>query len=138
MALKRRNKVDASFSMSSMTDLVFLLLVFFVIASMKSVTHHIKVNLPQSSATTSAKNVVANVSIDALGIYRVGLGSSEPAEIAPEALEGYLKEVLQSDSTACVALYADEYTSYKEIVNVLDAANKNKMKLVIATKGEKQ
>lgn len=123
--------------MSSMTDLVFLLLVFFVIASMKSVTHHIKVNLPQSSAKTSAKNIVAHVSIDALGVYRVSAGGSETYEIQPEDLERYLKEIQVTDSTMCVSLYADEYTQYKEIVNVLDIANKNQMKLVIATKGEK-
>ena len=69
MALKRRNKVEAGFSMSSMTDLIFLLLLFFVMASTMSSPNDIKINLPQGRAKTNTKNVVAKVSIDELGNY---------------------------------------------------------------------
>ena len=51
MALKRRNRVEASFAMSSMTDLVFLLLLFFVMASTMSSPNDIKINLPTSRQT---------------------------------------------------------------------------------------
>jgi biopolymer transport protein ExbD len=62
MALKRRNRVEATFAMSSMTDLIFLLLLFFVMASTMSSPNDIKLNLPTSRANTATKQVVAKVS----------------------------------------------------------------------------
>ncbi|MCQ2325051.1 MAG: biopolymer transporter ExbD [Paludibacteraceae bacterium] len=134
MALKRRNKVEATFAMSSMTDLIFLLLLFFVMASTMSSPNDIKINLPQSSAKTSTRQVVAKVSIDNLGNYFVALGKEKPVAIAPEDLEPYLCSIQQQDSSMYVALHADQDIAYKEVVRVLDIANQYKMKVVIATK----
>ena len=134
MALKRRNKVEAAFSMSSMTDLIFLLLLFFVMASTMSSPNDIKINLPQSRATTSTKQVVAKVSIDELGSYSVAIGNKKATAIEPDALEGYLVEKIGNDSTAYIALHADQDIAYREVVRVLDIANQHKMKIVIATK----
>ena len=78
MALKRRNKVDATFAMSSMTDLIFLLLLFFVMASTMSSPNDIKINLPQARAKTNTKQVAAKVFIDNLGSYSVALGREKP------------------------------------------------------------
>ncbi len=134
MALKRRNKVEASFSMSSMTDLVFLLLLFFIMASTMSSPNDIKINLPQARAKTTTKQVVAKVSIDNLGVYYVALGKQKPVEINAEDLEMYLAGVQAQDSTMYIALHADQDIAYKEVVRVLDIANEHKMKVVIATK----
>lgn len=134
MALKRRNKVEATFSMSSMTDLIFLLLLFFVMASTMSSPNDIKINLPQSRAKTSTKQVVAKVSIDEIGNYSVALGNNKAIRIMPEELEGYLVEQIGGDSAAYIALHADQDIAYKEVVRVLDIANQHKMKVVIATK----
>lgn len=134
MALKRRNKVEATFAMSSMTDLIFLLLLFFVMASTMSSPNDIKINLPQAKAKTSTKHVVAKVSIDNLGNYFVALGKQRPTPIAAEDLEAYLSGIQQQDSTMYIALHADQDIAYKEVVNVLDIANEHKMKIVIATK----
>lgn len=135
--LKRRNKVEATFAMSSMTDLIFLLLLFFVMASTMSSPNDIKINLPQSRAKTNTKQVVAKVSIDNLGNYFVALGKEKPIAIDAEDLEPYLASVQEQDSTAYIALHADEDIAYKEVVKVLDIANQHKMKLVIATKNRK-
>ncbi|MBR1928281.1 MAG: biopolymer transporter ExbD [Paludibacteraceae bacterium] len=134
MALKRRNKVEATFSMSSMTDLIFLLLLFFVMASTMSSPNDIKINLPQSRAKTNTKQVVAKVNIDELGNYSVAIGRNKAINIMPEDLEAYLVGELGNDSTAYIALHADQDIAYKEVVRVLDIANQHKMKLVIATK----
>ncbi|MCQ2311187.1 MAG: biopolymer transporter ExbD [Paludibacteraceae bacterium] len=134
MALKRRNRVEATFAMSSMTDLIFLLLLFFVMASTMSSPNDIKINLPQARAKTSTKKVVAKVFIDNLGQYSVALGKEKPIAILEEDLEGYLSSVQQQDSTMYIALHADEDIAYKQVVHVLDIANEYKMKLVIATK----
>lgn len=120
--------------MSSMTDLIFLLLLFFVMASTMSSPNDIKINLPQARAKTSTKQVVAKVFIDDLGQYSVALGKEKPVAIMEEDLEDYLCSVQQQDSTMYIALHADEDIAYKQVVNVLDIANEYKMKLVIATK----
>ena len=137
MGLKRRNKVEATFAMSSMTDLIFLLLLFFVMASTMSSPNDIKINLPQAQAKTNTKQVVAKVSIDELGNYFVALGKEKPIAIDAEDLEPYLASVQQQDSTAYIALHADEDIAYKEVVRVLDIANQHKMKLVVATRNKK-
>ena len=137
MGLKRRNKVEATFAMSSMTDLIFLLLLFFVMASTMSSPNDIKINMPQAKAKTNTKQVVAKVSIDELGNYFVALGKEKPIAIDAEDLEPYLASVQQQDSTAYIALHADEDIAYKEVVRVLDIANQHKMKLVVATRNKK-
>ena len=134
MALKKRNRVEATFAMSSMTDLVFLLLLFFVMASTMSSPNDIKINLPTSRSQKVTRPQVAKVSIDNLGNYFVALGKERPVQIDPESLEGYLSGVQASDSTMYIALHADEDVVYKEVVRVLDIANEHHMKLVVATK----
>ena len=111
MALKKSNKMDSSFSMSSMTDIIFLLLLFFMIASTMSAPNDMKVNLPQSSAN-----------------------GAKPRQVHFEEIEPYLQTVYAADSTTYVALHADELVPYREIVKILDIANENRLKLVIATK----
>jgi biopolymer transport protein ExbD len=134
MSLKRRNRVEATFAMSSMTDLVFLLLLFFVMASTMSSPNDIKINLPTSRAQKVSRPQVAKVSIDNLGNYYVALGKAKPVQVAPESLEAYLSTIQASDTTMYIALHADEDVAYKEVVRVLDIANEHKMKLVVATK----
>ena len=134
MALKRRNKVEATFSMSSMTDLIFLLLIFFVMASTMSAPNDIKINLPSSKAQTNTRQVVAKVFIDNLGNYSVAQGKSKPVPVEADMLEAYLSQIQEQDSTMYVALHADQDIAYKEVVHVLDIANQHHMKLVIATK----
>ena len=132
MALKRRNRVEASFAMSSMTDLVFLLLLFFVMASTMSSPNDIKINLPTSRAQKVTRPQVAKVSIDNLGNYFVALGKAKPVAIDPDNLENYLANIQASDTTMYIALHADEDVAYKEVVR--DIANEHHMKLVVATK----
>ena len=134
MALKKRNRVEATFAMSSMTDLVFLLLLFFVMASTMSSPNDIKIKLPTARSKTVTRPQVAKVSIDNLGNYFVALGKEKPIPVDPESLEGYLSRVQEADSTVYIALHADEDVAYKEVVRVLDIANEHHMKLVVATK----
>ncbi|MBR6018013.1 MAG: biopolymer transporter ExbD [Paludibacteraceae bacterium] len=133
MALKRRNKVEATFAMSSMTDLIFLLLLFFIMASTMSAPNDIKINLPQARSTDTTKPQMAKVSINNLGQYYLAIGEAQPEEIAPEALEQRLQQLQREDSTLTIALHADMDIAYKEVVRVLDIANENHMKLVVAT-----
>ena len=134
MGLKKRNKVEASFSMASMTDIIFLLLLFFVISSTMSSPNDIKINLPQSKASSSTKSVIARVSINEKGQYFVASGNAKPEIIASELLESYILNLVAKDTSTYIALHADQNIAYKEVVKVLDIANQHKLKLVIATK----
>lgn len=119
--------------MSSMTDLIFLLLLFFIMASTMSSPNDIKINLPQARSTDTTKPQMAKVSIDNLGQYYIAVGDDQPELIQPEALEGRLQQLQRNDSTLTIALHADMDIAYKEVVRVLDIANENHMKLVVAT-----
>lgn len=135
MALKRRNRADASFAMASMTDIIFLLLLFFVISSTMTTPNDIQVNLPESSSKNSTKQVVARVSIDKSGTYFLATDNSEAQPIDPNLLESQIMQIVAKDTAnTFLALYADQDIPYKDVVRVLDIANKNKLKLVIATK----
>ncbi len=134
MALKRRNKVEASFSMSSMTDMIFLLLLFFMLAATMSSPNDIKVNLPQSRAKTATKTTIIKIGISENGEYTIARKKEKAQPILFEELEMTLLNEQAVDSSFYIALYADENVPYKEIVKILDIANENRMKLVIATK----
>ncbi len=134
MALKQRNKVDASFSMSSMTDIIFLLLLFFMIASTMSSPNDMRIKLPQSKTKTSTKAHVVRLSIDETGSYAIADQGESPRNILFEDLEAELQAVYAQDTAVFVALHADENVPYKEVVKVLDVVNENKLKLVIATR----
>ena len=134
MALKRRNRISASFNMSSMTDMMFLLLLFFMIASTMSAPNDLRIKLPQSSSTHSTKVVLVKVSIDNEGNYSVAKGNDAPSAILPDQLENVLIDAMAQDTTTFIAMHADEKRPYSENVNVRDIANKNKLKIVLATK----
>ena len=132
--LKKRSKTEASFSMSSMTDIIFLLLLFFMIASTMSAPNDMKVNLPQSKAKTATKAHLVKVGISATGDYSIADCGEAPQYVDFERIEPMLQQLAAQDSTLYVALHADETVPYGEIVKVLDIANQNKLKLVIGTK----
>lgn len=134
MGLKKRNKIEPSFSMASMTDIIFLLLLFFIMSSTMSSPNDIKINLPQSKAGTATKSVIAKVSINDEGKYFIAVGKGKSEAIDPAQLEPFIMSLVAQDSTTFIALHADENVPYKEVVYVLDIANQHNLKLVIATK----
>lgn len=133
MALKRRNKADASFNMSSMTDIIFLLLIFFMLTSSVVHPNAIKLMLPQSSEQTSAKPLT-RVTIDKDLNHYVAFGAEKERPVSLEEIEPFLLHIVSEEPEMYVALYADESVPYGEVVKVLNIANKNKFKLVIATR----
>lgn len=131
MALKRRSKVDSSFSMSSMTDIVFLLLIFFMITS-TLVTPFAQKNLqlPLSDHQTSAKpNTTISVTSD-LQYY------VEDEQVAFRDIEGKLKEVLEVNPETYVALHVDESVPFSVVGKIRDIAIRNKYKLILATRAK--
>lgn len=137
MGLKRRAKVDSSFSMASMTDIIFLLLIFFMLSSTVVVPNAIKVTLPQSKKQTAAKPLT-RVTIDANLNYYVAFGKNKEAQVTFDELTPFLQESYVKEPEMYVALYADETVPYKEIVKILNIANENKFKMVLATRPQQK
>ena len=133
MALKRRQKISPSFSMSSMTDLIFLLLIFFMITSTMVSPNAIKVLLPQGTAQTSAKPMV-RVIIDKDLHYYGACGNEDEMPLSVDELPAFLQDCAKKEPDMYVALYADESIPYREIVRVLNIANENHYKMVFATR----
>ena len=136
MALKRRSKAEAGFNMSSMTDIVFLLLIFFMLTSTVVHPNAIKLMLPQSKQQTSAKPIT-RVTIDKELNYYVASGNEKERPVAFEEIEPFLQQQVLDEPDMYVALYADETIPYGVVVKVLNIANANKFKLVIATRPQK-
>ncbi|MBR5695806.1 MAG: biopolymer transporter ExbD [Paludibacteraceae bacterium] len=136
MALKRRSKAEAGFNMSSMTDIVFLLLIFFMLTSTVVHPNAIKLMLPQSKQQTSAKPIT-RVTIDKELNYYVASGNEKERPVSFEEIEPFLQQQVLEEPDMYVAVYADETIPYGEIVKVLNIANANKFKLVIATRPQK-
>lgn len=140
MALKRSfNSLD-TFSMSSMTDVIFLLLIFFMVTSTLIFPAAIDVSLPKSSEQTS-KKPLTEVYVDSLSRFYIVIDrtdestdNSNPRAVSKEELLAALTLVQEQDSTRGIALYADEKVEYGKLVELLDMAARKKMKMVLATR----
>ncbi len=136
MALKRNTKVDASFSVSSMTDIVFLLLIFFLVTSTLINPNALKLLLPKSTGQVNAKATVS-VSIKDWGentyTYHVN-GSQEPVpyEVVEEELIGLLSQ--EEDPT--FSIYSDQTVPVGEVVQMMNIAKRNHYKVILATQPE--
>ena len=126
--------------MSSMTDVIFLLLIFFMVTSTLIFPAAIDVNLPQSSEQTSSKPLT-EVYVDSVSQFYIVIdrtdsvpGNSTPKAVTRDELVAALTLIQQQDSTRGIALYADEKVEYGKIVELLDMAARRHMKMVLATR----
>lgn len=133
MALKQRFTIETNFSMASMTDVIFLLLIFFMITSTIVVPNAIQVLLPRSQQQAQAKPIT-RVTIDAELNYYVANANETERMVAFEEITPFLQSVYTADPDIFVALYADESVPYREIVRILDIANQNQFKMVLMTR----
>ena len=137
MAIKRTTKVDASFSMSSMTDIVFLLLIFFLVTSTLINPNALKLLLPKSTGQVSAKPTVS-VSIKDWGDgqYTYHINGNELTENGIEQVEDDLVGLLQNEEDPTFSIYSDESVPIGEIVQVMNIAKRNHYKVILATQPE--
>ena len=144
MALKKQYPSLDTFSMSSMTDVIFLLLIFFMVTSTLIFPTAIDVNLPQSSEQTTLKPTT-EVYLDSLNnIYLVVNrndsidANTKPTPVALDKLMASLKMIQEQDSLRAIALYADTKVEYGKVVEILDVAARNKLKMVLATRASQK
>lgn len=127
MALRSKNKVSAAFSMSSMTDIVFLLLIFFMLTSTLVTTNALDLVLPNSTAQTVKKQSVS-VSINENFEYFI---DKEAVEL--KYIEAQLIDKLAGQDEQVVVLRVDKSVPIEYAVEVMDIAYRNKFKIVLAT-----
>ena len=127
MALRSRNKVTPNFNMSSMTDIVFLLLIFFMLTSTLVSPNALKLLLPNSKSKTLEKQTIS-VSIDKdINFY------IDKNQIDISQLETRLINIIGAELDPAIILHSDKSVEIEHVVKVMDIAYRNNYKIVLAT-----
>ncbi len=141
MALKRQFDMSATFSMASMTDVIFLLLIFFMVTSTFVFPNALEVNLPESAAQTTLKpsaRIYLNAQGQTATMYGEGADWQMLDSISTvDQLKAFFAIVRQQETeenpTSFVALYADREVPYGRVVEMLNAGAENNVRIVLAT-----
>jgi|TARA_B110000046_G_scaffold30443_2_gene32207 biopolymer transport protein ExbD len=126
MNLRGRNKITPEFNMSSMTDIVFLLLIFFMIASTLVTTNAIDILLPTASGKTENKKSTS-ISIQKDLVFYI-----DQKEVEVQNLESELFKLLKNETAPTLVLRAEKSVPVDYVVKVMDIANRNKYKIILA------
>ena len=128
MALRSRNKVSANFNMSSMTDIVFLLLIFFMLTSTLVSPNALKLLLPSSKAKTLEKQTISISITKDVEFY------INESPVTQNTIEQELKLLINNEQEPAIILHTDKAVAIEHVVKVMDIAYRNKYKIVLATK----
>ena len=131
MSLKSKNKINASFSMSSLTDIIFLLLIFFMLTSTLVSPNALKLLLPNSSSQTQATQSVS-VSITKDLAYYINRD-----KVSLDELRARLTRQVGNEENATVVLNADKSVPIENVVNVMNIANEMGIRMILATSPKK-
>ncbi len=129
MNLRGRNKVNPNFNMSSMTDIVFLLLIFFMLTSTLVTVSAIDVLLPKAGGKTENQTSVA-VTITKDSDFYI-----DKSKVSSNVLEQELLNKVGVNKEKTVVIRGDQNVPYKNVMQVIDIANRNKLKMILAVKG---
>ena len=130
MNLRGRNKVDPTFNMSSMTDIVFLLLIFFMLTSTLVTVSAIDVLLPKAGGKTENSTSVA-VTITSKSIFYI-----DKTKVSFSELEAEILRKAGPNQQKTIIIRGDKDVPYKNVMLVIDIANRNKLKMILAVKGK--
>ncbi len=131
MAIKSRNKINPNFNMSSMTDIVFLLLIFFMLTSTLVSPNALKLLLPSSESKTLSKQTVS-VSINSSNEFFVNAG-----KVPFDQLENAILQAISGSDDPSIILHVEKTLAIEEAVKVMDIASRNHLKMVLATQPKK-
>jgi biopolymer transport protein ExbD len=137
MALRRQHSTLSMFSMASMTDVIFLLLIFFMVTSTFVFPSALEVNLPQSSQQTALKPTTRIYIDKDQRMYATQGDENQEGELKAlpqDQMEAFLQALHAARPDEFVAVYADESVPYGKLVEVLDRGSKAGVKIVLATK----
>ncbi|MDA9808053.1 biopolymer transporter ExbD [Flavobacteriales bacterium] len=127
MSLRSRNKVTPNFNMSSMTDIVFLLLIFFMLTSTLVSPNALKLLLPSSKAKTLEKQTISISISPEIDFYL------NEKMVNANSIEQELKLLIGNEVEPAIILHADKSVAIEHVVKVMDIAYRNKYKIVLAT-----
>ena len=130
MNLRGRNKINPTFNMSSMTDIVFLLLIFFMLTSTLVTVSAIDVLLPKAGGKTQNSASIA-VSITTNSLFYI-----DKTKVSAANLESEILRKIGVDNQKTVIIRGDKDVPYKNVMKVIDIANRNKLKMILAVKGK--
>ncbi len=128
MNIRNRNKIDPSFNMSSMTDIVFLLLIFFMLTSTLVTVNALDILLPKAQGKTESKKSTSISITKKLDFY------VDREKVSEGELENYLLAQLVDQENPTLVLRAEEGVPIEKAVKVLDIANRNKIKVILAVR----
>ncbi len=132
MNLRKRQRPHVEVHTSALNDIMFFLLLFFLLASAVVNPNVVKLFLPRSNSGQAVPQKTINVSITKELTYFV-----EKEQVPFEQLESKILPYQQANPDLTIILYADKSIAIENIVNLTDIANKLKIKLVLATETKK-
>ena len=133
MAFKRKSKVSAEFSMSSLTDIIFLLLIFFMLTS-----NFVKIDpfeLPESDSKTVAATSVI-VSIDKRGVYKLNSQEIKAANLK-SGIRSELAKATDVEDAKTVTIVAEKGVPFDKVVSIMEIAGQLRVKAILATQAVK-
>ncbi|NOR28282.1 MAG: biopolymer transporter ExbD [Lutibacter sp.] len=128
MDIRGRNKINPNFNMSSMTDIVFLLLIFFMITSTLVTTSALDILLPKASGKTENRKSVSVSITKNLSFY------IDNKKVSESKLEQDLLKVLAKKESPTIVLRAEEGVPIEKAVKIMDIANRNRFKVILAVR----
>ncbi|PQA96595.1 outer membrane transport energization protein ExbD [Chryseobacterium piscicola] len=128
MKIQRRNKANPEFSLAAMTDVILLMLIFFMVTSSAANQSAIDVKLPTADTVADNTQNPLTLSIDATGNYFV-----DDKPVAKEQVEQTIVSLLNSRAGKSFTIRADENTMHKDVVFAMTIAEKHKFNIAIAT-----
>ncbi len=134
MGLKKRAKVSAEFSMASLTDIIFLLLIFFMLTS--NIAGVPSMDLPESDSKTVAGNSM-NIAITKDGAYSFN-GNTISSRLIESKLRRTMKEMEIDRKNATLTIAAEKGVPFSKVTALMEIAAKLKMKAIIATQPTKK
>jgi len=131
MALRSRNKVEISYSVSGMTDIIFLLLLFFMLTSTLINSNALNLMLPRSNNQVQAKPMTT-VSITKDILFYV-----DRKQVDVQQLESAIKGKMANRKDPVISINADRSVPIEHIVTIMNIARRNNYKVILATSPEK-
>jgi biopolymer transport protein ExbD len=128
MSLKSRNKIEVAFNMASLTDIIFLLLIFFMLTSTLVSPNALKLLLPSSDSQTLAKQTITISITEELAYY------VDREEVSFDALAQTLAQRTAGEDDPTLVLNAEKSVPIENVVQIMDIANKMHLKMILATK----
>ncbi len=126
MGIRSKNKVSNAFSMSGMTDIVFLLLIFFMLTSTLIAPNALKLLFPQGGQTVTSGSEIPVIELNNAGNIKL-----DGRAVAFENLEALLINKLSGQADPAVTLIAERGASVKESVKVMNVAAQNNFKVIL-------